>query len=220
MNIKEVELYTQSIKDLKDFYVNKLKLPMTVESDISFSIQVGNSLITFREMTSSLKPIYHLAINIPENKIEDAIKWTESKVQILNSQGSHVVHFEDWNANSIYFYDPTGNIIEFIARHNLDNSTEQLFSESSLLCVSEIGIPADDVVSVTNRLINLGLNCWGSYNENFSAVGDEDGLLILVKNGRPWFMTDIQAYPHNLTVRFDDKILRVNENSGIEIITI
>jgi hypothetical protein len=37
---------------------------------------------------------------------------------------------------------------------------------------------------------NLGLGPYRSGSDDFAAVGDERGLLVLVREGRPWFMAE------------------------------
>ncbi|MEK3760553.1 hypothetical protein MKZ07_19210 [Paenibacillus sp. FSL P4-0338] len=51
---------------------------------------------------------------------------------------------------------------------------------------------------------SLGLVPWQDYNSQFAALGDEHGLIIAVRQGRIWFMSDQEkAYPHPLMIRTD-----------------
>jgi len=79
-------------------------------------------------------------------------------------------------------------VLEFIARHTLDNSTKGNFDESQILNVSEIGLPSEDVIGWANGLCKtLGISPYKQEpNENFTPLGDEDGLLILPHKDRVW----------------------------------
>ena len=101
----------------------------------------------------------------------------------------------------MYFRDPADNIVEFIARRNLPNDSVTSFGPGSLLRVSEVGIMVEDVPAAVRGLErDLGLTVWNEPNEEFTTVGDETGLLIVVKNGRPWFPTGEAAKPHPVVV--------------------
>lgn len=200
--IKEVEMWTHTLEEMKYFYENTLGLTVVQEHSASFIVQAGVSTLIFTESNPSRQPKYHFAFNIPENQIDEALRWITPKVSVIPNEGQEVVHFESWNADSIYFYDPAGNIVELIARHNLNNSANEAFSPASLLCVSEIGLPVPDVEEALLKLSRVGIVPWQDYHSQFAAAGDEHGLIIAVKQGRVWFMSDQEeAYPHPLTIK-------------------
>ena len=39
-----------------------------------------------------------------------------------------IVDYSHWNAHSIFFLDPGGNVVEYIARHDLKNGAPGAFS--------------------------------------------------------------------------------------------
>jgi len=49
--------------------------------------------------------------------------------------------------------DSTGNVLEFIARFDLDNKSDKHFDASGILEISEIAFVTDDVKELANRLI-------------------------------------------------------------------
>lgn len=94
---------------------------------------------------------------------------------------------ESWNSHSIYFYDPAGNIVELIARHNLINKLDNEFSYGDLLNISEIGMPAEDVTSLSGYLLEqYKEQIYISGNSKFTPIGDEEGLIILSSLDRNW----------------------------------
>lgn len=144
MLIREITLHTNLLNELKNFYSDILELGLIHESQYSFTVKTLNSDITF--LKSSLEnPFYHFAFNIPENQIKQAKEWALQRFKLISLNGEDEFDFLSWNAHSIYFYDPAGNILEFIARHNLNNKSDTDFSGKSILNVSEIGLPVDDV---------------------------------------------------------------------------
>ncbi len=194
MKIREIQLQTHNLKALKKFYSETLELPIVVEREYWFSVKAGASKITFRQTRSQEKPFYHFAFNIPENQLKEAKTWLSSRLTLIKKDGKDEFHFAEWNADAVYFLDPVDNIVELIARHNLKNTSQKPFSSSSLLCVSEIGYPAEDVRLFSRAIKDeLNLKLWKGDEKTFAAVGDEEGLFIIVPIGRPWFPLDTPA---------------------------
>jgi catechol-2,3-dioxygenase len=96
-----------------------------------------------------------------------------------------VVHFRHWDAHSIFFWDPAGNLVEHIARHTLGNAAEGPFTSADILCASEIGLIVDDVAAAAGTLRRaFGLGDYRGVSDRFNALGDENGLLLVMKRGR------------------------------------
>src|SRR5262249_11124640 len=165
----------------RDFYRNVLKLPLSTTSDQQFTVQAGTTQLTFSQ--APIAGVYHFAFDIPENQIAAAREWLHVPL-IKANDGRDEFFSENWNADNIYFYDPAGNILELIARHTLPNASTEPFSEKSLLNISEIGVATADVRAFTE---SSGLPHYGSSVAEFAPMGDEHGLLIVVKIGRIWF---------------------------------
>ena len=154
----------------------------------SFSVQTPGTVIKFEEDATYPGAFYHFAFNIPENQLNESIIWLEGKTELITLNGEKVFDFKAWDAHSIYFYDPAGNIIEFIARHRLNNSSGKQFSGKSILSVSEIGMPVNDVREFYDRLYaEFGLPLFTGDLKTFMAAGDDNGLIIIVPEERRWF---------------------------------
>lgn len=96
-----------------------------------------------------------------------------------------VIAFRHWNAHSVFFWDPGGNIVEYIARHDLKNSARGPFSSEDILYASEIAFIVDDVRGTALDLRRaFELEQYRGGSERFTAVGDERGLLLVMKRGR------------------------------------
>ena len=97
---------------------------------ISIVATAGKSKLIFEETDIDVNPYYHFAFNIPSNKFEEAFEWMKQKVELLwlEDYKSYIADFVNWHAKSFYFLDPAGNILELIARFDLNDTVEEKFS--------------------------------------------------------------------------------------------
>lgn len=197
MNLDNIEILTTELKATKYFYEKVLGLPVTKCNSKSISIKVGLSTLKFIESLKKEKPIYHLAFNIPENKLSEVINWCEDRIELIKKEDAVLItEFEPWNANALYFYDNNDNLLEFIARKDLNNSEKETFSSKQILNISEIGIVTDNPLGFANQLVqNYGLSLFekNQNSEIFTAIGDDNGLLVIVKTNRNWYPTQTPA---------------------------
>jgi catechol-2,3-dioxygenase len=203
MRILDVVAQAEDLNALEDFYGATLALPVRREAE-TLRIQAGSSSLIFHP--GPCAP-YHFAFNLPRNQLNLAHEWLSSRISLLSDeQGQTLISFPRWNADSVYFTDPAGNILECIARHNLANDSRLPFGPSSWLCVSEAGLVVDEVAASAAKLSSeLSLAYFdGQGSDLFCALGDDHGLLILVQSGRLWAPTrDRQAVACPLTLRLD-----------------
>lgn len=189
MNITWLELQSKDLLSQADFYSNVLELPVNL-STAKLKVQAGKTTLVFAKAGPDFDGAYHFAFTIPENQIQAAKNWLSKKIELLYDENRlDVFDFSNWNAHSIYFKDAAGNILEFIARHDLNNAVQGEFNGSQVLSVSEIGLPAVDVISFAKHICErLGVSVFRQEPQaNFTPVGDNDGLLILPVAGRIWY---------------------------------
>lgn len=188
MNITRLELLTKDLQAQREFYADVLDLPVNLTSS-ALEVNAGESDLVFKQAWSDFDGAYHFAFNIPENQFHAAKEWITSRVPVLQDEsGKDEFYFEHWNSHSVYFKDAAGNILEFIARHNLKNAMDGAFKSGQILNVSEIGLPSEDVLAFVDDLCTrLGVDPFKQDpNEMFTAVGDDDGLLIVPLKDRIW----------------------------------
>lgn len=206
MQIISLELHTRNLSTMRDFYTNTLELPLVEEDSTHFTVRAGHSALTFMQ-TDSEVPICHYAFNVPEASFAASKQWLKQRVPLLLNADQHdEIYFENWNAHSVYFGDPDGNIGEIIARHTLPASNEAHSDNHPVLSISEIGISVDDVINFVNTVTTKTgmLPYKGSPNPDFTAIGSEKGLLIISRTGRTWLPENkvtTQSVP--LRVRFE-----------------
>lgn len=199
MNIVEVELLTDNLEETEKFYTECLGLSILDRQEDFISFSVGKSTLVFRK-SYDIKPIYHFAFNIPHNQLDEAMAWATSKLKLLEiGGGNYIANFDSWHAKSIYFYDNNGNILEFIARFDLNNSSTVPFTSNSITSISEIGFVTPEPVKVGEQMMqdyNLDYFEKGTKSSQFATLGDDNGLLIIVVNKRKWYPTQLEAIPY------------------------
>ncbi len=208
MKIQSVTLETPALKPIVDFYQSALGLEVITADPGMAHIRIGSSWLIFRE-NPALEGIYHFAFNIPGNQIREGMAWLERAgiSLIANEKGETQIDFPNWNAEAAYFFDPAGNIVEIIARRDLQNESDLSFNSESLMEISEIGIVTDDVLAWNTRAeTEFGVLPFDKQkpSSDFSALGTDMGLFIVVRAGRNWFLTDIPAVNAPLKVRFEN----------------
>ena len=205
MEFLELRLSTRDLTRQRDFYGRTLGLALLEETPKSFTVKAGFTALQFS--AAEFRP-YHFAFSIPENKLAEAKAWLLERVELLEEDGQDQFFSESWNAEQVYFLDADGNILEFIARHELSNASDDPFSLQHMLNVSEIGYVVPDVAETVKSLNSLGLTPYREPGEKFAAIGDAHGLLIVAEMNRPWFPTAglptevrAEAGPLELTLR-------------------
>jgi catechol-2,3-dioxygenase len=193
MKIKSLKLWTTQLEAVSAFYRDVLGLTCAARTG-KVEVYAGYTRLTFEQTrqaeASAIHSPYHFAFNIPENQFDGAKTWLAQRVPLIQDRnGEDTFDFLRWNAHACYCYDPDGNIVELIARHSLDSASTATFSARSILGVSEIGMVSDDVRGSVHQLCQkYGLGVYdGAGNEQFAAVGNEQGLFIVVKRGREWY---------------------------------
>ncbi|MGZ7444170.1 VOC family protein [Paenibacillus sp. TH7-28] len=197
------EINPSKLRETQAFYADRFGFELAEQGENRFTIQAGATLVTFKAAAAGERPFYHFAMNVPENKFTEVKMWAASKVPLIEEEGDDEVFFTSWNAHSIYFEDPAGNIMELIARHNLASGIDHAFTARDVMSVSEIGIVAEKTLPLVSELNAAGLPNWREASAEFTPVGDEQGLLIVVRDQREWFFSNgIKArfYPVEVTV--------------------
>ncbi len=212
MRIKELILQSGNFEAQKVFYKSVIGLPVLSETENRMSFEVGSSRLTF--IRAEQDCYYHFAFNIFSNQEQEALAWLKARVEILQFENRSIQLFKNWNARAVYFYDQDKNIVEFIARKNLNIKSNNNFTAKSILNISEAGLPCDSVETSFDLLNkHAALEKYSGDLERFVAAGDEEGLFILVGgNKKTWFPTTLAIEPFPLECYFSNagKNFRLN----------
>jgi catechol-2,3-dioxygenase len=206
MIIRRIDLLCNDLQQAEQFYCGNFGLRKLLFSENVLEIQAGNSILCFRKVADS-KPYYHFAFNIPHNQIKEAVEWLGKKAQIIYTENSAIVDFRNWDAESVYFRDTNENIVEFIARREVDNASDEPFAAGSLHSISEIGIVVENIQDACSLFLEnyqLAPFVKQPVKENFAALGDDNGLLILSTEGRHWFPTEIIVKKFPVEIEFEN----------------
>jgi catechol 2,3-dioxygenase-like lactoylglutathione lyase family enzyme len=193
--IRSLELLSSApLAKMKEFYHQALGLSVVDEQPERLSIAAGTTRVTFvKAGADDGKPFYHFAFNIPENKVAAAWRWQKERSPLLPIPSrlrdpkypDDVVDYSHWNAHSVFFFDPAGNVVEYIGRHDLKNAAPGDFGSGDILYASEIGLIVDDVPATASQLKDVvGVDQYRGGSDQFTALGDERGLLLVMKRGR------------------------------------
>lgn len=203
MRLLEITLDATDLHAAYGFYAGDLGLPVVRRNADLLTLQAGASRLTFRRaQQSAASPFYHLAFNVHPTRFERARAAMAAITPLVHDRnGRDVFDFRSWDATACYFIDPLGNVGELIARRDLRG--EPVPSDPGILAIGEIGLVTGDVPALTKRLSReLGAEVYrDSSGDEFAALGDEGGLLILSQQGREWYPeTDKAAVSAPLTV--------------------
>lgn len=186
MRIVELTLPVSDVARVGAYFNDVLQLP--VEGDC---VVIGWTRLQLREAGSDPVGGVHLAFNVPANRFEAATAWLLQRAPLqTNAKGeAHFTFGDAWASESIYFEGPDGLILELIGRRRLPASARSgPFHGSELTCVSEVGLPVDEVAVTRSRAeVALGLQPLSAPTPWFAALGDDEGLLIVVDATRRWF---------------------------------
>ena len=186
-------LSSAPLAKMKRFYQDSLGLRVVADQPGRLTIAAGGTRLTFVGAgPDDGQPFYHFAFNIPENKVLDARMWQRERTPLMpiperlrDPRFDDLVDFRHWNAHSVFFFDPGGNVVEYIARHDLKNAAPGGFGSEDILYASEIGLIVDDVPATASKLREVaGVEQYRGGDDQFMAMGDERGLLLVMKRGR------------------------------------
>ncbi len=199
MKINEIQLLTDRMEETICFYRDILRLSVIKSENNVTKFSAGTSVLTFHP-SHHTSPVYHFAFNIPKNQFNEALQWAASKFQLIQLTASGIVaDFQSWNAKAFYFYDNNHNIVEFIARFDLENDSQQSFDGSSVCSISEVGLVVKEPKTYAAKLMaayHLALFEKQLPKEDFIAMGNDEGLLIIVSENRIWYPTNTRSAKH------------------------
>lgn len=214
---KTVTLYTNQLKQLRGFYGNVLEIPIEASTDEHFQISIGTSTLIFRY--SELRTSYHFAINIPGNQFTLAKHWTKERVILNREAAVDEIYYARFEADAFYFEDPAGNVIELIARRNVDKWSD--FSIESFLNLSEVSITTPFVEEAGEKLQEIGIPISGHFQlepDELNFLGKKDTFILLVPPKRQWYFSKRMSETSPLEIVLEDgKVILVNREGKITI---
>ncbi len=217
-------LYSHLINELKEFYVDKLGFRLVKNKPSGFEIEVGESRLEFKQAQSTTKPFYHFAFMIPANKFVEAKKWSQQRVSLMEEDEENEIFFPNSNAQSFYFIDPSGNIVEFICRKLISPSSERLgFSVEDVVKISEINLTTNEVISVGRKIREFGIPVRDNESlleDSLNFLGEKEGgcFILLGPPKRRWIFSSQDSEIHPLIIEIDKlKRIKLDDKGTIRL---
>ena len=222
MRIAKASLLTNFFNETLDFYQTKLGFTIKNQTATTFEVEIGKDLLEFTESHLEEAPFYHFAFDIPAGSFEEAKQWLQRKVNLSTEGGNDQITFDILDSSSIYFEDPSGNIVEFIERRKTNPKSDVEFSAKSIQGISEMSFIVDEKLEVANELLNYDIK--GMFNSEVKADGlsfmtDQENkvFILLVNPGRKWLFSEKKSKMFEQEIVLDSGlVLKIdNENNVI-----
>ena len=218
MRILELVIEAAPLEEQRVFYSSTLGLSLLEETAERVVLAAGATRLELRAAIRATEPTYHLAFGIPSNLFAEAKQWLAARVPLLREEGQDEFSFDFWNAHACYAADPAGNVVELIALHDLGVERPAPFEAEAILGVMEVGFPVPDVLAAVSEIgekFGVGPRRGATPNPGFTAIGADDGCLIVVPVGRRWALGSLErpAAPYPLDITFtgaEERELRLN----------
>ena len=203
MKIRSLSIYTSNLEKQLDFYRDELGFEVSGLSENSFVVHLGYSSLEFVSRKNASP--YHIALHIPDEQEEEALKWLEAIVPVLEYNSDKIIDFSNWGARSVYFYDKDNNIMELISRRDFEKPESAIFNAESIVGIAEIGLVTKDITGKFEKLkLESGLNKFDGDFDRFCAIGEASGLLITINNDKKdWFPTNDKAYSSDFKLEYE-----------------
>lgn len=186
MRIHSLQLPVSNVARVGSYFAEVLQLPVRDDA-----VRIGWTTLQLRPAGDDPVGGVHLAFNVPADRFEAATAWLLARTPLQRTaEGETLFTFGGrWESESIYFDGPDGLILELIGRRRLPASGRVgQFHGSELTCVSEVGLPTADVAaSSACAQATFGLDPLSPPVPHFAALGDDEGVLIVVDATRRWF---------------------------------
>ncbi|MBF4619367.1 hypothetical protein ITJ44_14925 [Clavibacter sp. VKM Ac-2873] len=165
-----------------------LGFPVRITDDAA-EVEIGPTRLRFAH-DPAYSGAHHLAFTIPTGSFAAARAWIGERAEVIAPDGrDEFAGPGTWDSRSVYFRGPDAQVLELIERRALapGGRVTGPFRASDVVAVSEVGIVVDDVPAAVALLEEAGLHPYGGFaTDGFAAVGDVEGLLILVARDRAW----------------------------------
>lgn len=220
LHIESITIYSAALEATRNFYRDTLEFPILKESETYFTLQIDSTSFTIHQAPPEEAPFYHFAFDVPSNQFEEAKNWIKEHVSLLTDEGHDEVYFQTIDAKSIYFEDPSGNIVEWICRLSDSPSSSVSFHPSLLQKVSEMSLVVHDKLAAAEQLDTVGVLSRDHQPvpaEGLTFMGGrKDAVyLLLVSENRVWYFSEKVSNVHPLTVESKNFIIQVTPSGEL-----
>lgn len=190
MKIKQVNLMSFHLEEMKRFYTEVLEMDLVASTDTSFTVLAGETKLVFNKTKEM--PFYHLCFRTSNDYFEHMFLKLDEVERLLEIGKGEKSMF--WDGKQAYFNDPDGNILELLERPFLGDGEVPL----TWFDVNEVGFPVTNVKEAQQFLSKYVNDVVKRDNDTFAFFGDRFGCLVIVKEGRHWYPTERGSSIHPL----------------------
>ncbi|WP_343216743.1 VOC family protein [Cytobacillus gottheilii] len=184
MKILQLKVQCFHLEKMKEFYHGILEMKLLMERENAFAVQAGSTKLIFEKNINL--PFYHICFRTNDEHFDYMFeKLGHVSALLANEKGEYRMN---WEGQQAYFTDPDGNIIEMLVRSPLHNGEKGRWQD-----VGEVGMPVSSVEDMQAELKPYIYDQFMKESETFAFFGDREGVLVIVKEGRPWYPTDRHA---------------------------
>lgn len=215
--IHKAAIYISNFDETVSFYRNLFPEKIKNVTSEQFSIEfLLNTLICTREKNNA-HPFYHFAFLIPFSVFEEAKVYFSNRVSLTMQDGKDEISFKK-GIRSFYFYDPSGNVVEVIAKNSVEKPTDRAFSPESVLGLAEMSLVTDYLDDTASQLFDKGilkLDPKDIKKESLTFISSEHTTLLLSPVGRTWLFSDKKSDVFPQTILMDNYKIEVDQQKKV-----
>ena len=222
MKIQRVEIVTSNFEKTIQFYHETLGFSLLKKNDVLAELEIGNSILVFRNEIEANGHFYHFAFNIYVNMFQKAKQWLSQRVCLLKEDEQDEIDFGGrTQANSCYFEDPSGNIVEFISRRQTSPyADEPEFTLKHIIEISEINLTTENIQEYAKKLSKIGIQVRDNeelslqHYLNFMGKYEDGSFILLGPPGRRWLFSTKEAVVSPVTIYTSQGIISNQDKKG------
>jgi len=203
--INQAKIYASNFEETRNFYKKLLPKVTNEVNDQLFELNFPANTLSVEETKTTDKPFYHFAFLIPYHTFDSAKAYVSKHVALNIENGKDEVSFAE-NIRSLYFYDPAGNVVEFIGKKEEDKEPDkQEFSEDAIHCLTEMSLVTANMEQTLMKLKQVGLSdAIGSVDSNdLVFLFSDNSSLLISPDGRDWVFSDkpAEVFPQEIDIK-------------------
>lgn len=167
MTILGLQLTTDRLAQMRDFYSQMLQLALVEEREDTLAFQVGMTKLMFTVAEADTQPAHAFGFSVPAARFDAVTDALSQRMQLYAPEqraGSDT-------PPTVYLNDPSNNAISLVARDEIVEDREQS-NPLSLCAVGELTFVVDDVQSVRHAL---------ETRFEFSAFPSSSGTRVMMR---------------------------------------
>lgn len=217
--ITQAFLYTSEYKKTLAFYQSLFRNQVKEVSSEQFSLEFLLNTLTFSEEKNDEQPFYHFAFLIPYSHFDQAKNYFSDHVSLTVQDGKDEISFKK-GIRSFYFYDPSGNVVEVIAKDSVEIPRNTDFSVESILGLAEMSLVTESLESTAFQLFDhriLKQDPKSIKKESLTFISSEETTLLLSPVGRTWLFSDKKSEVFPQTILIDNYKIEVDSLKKVSV---